>query len=84
MTFETTVNGIPCQCLVYAYAPARPMIIYGSGWGDCHPPEPEYFEYNLLDRRGRKAPWLERYITPEVNARLMEEYLAIHGQESYA
>jgi len=74
-TFDTRVNGIPCRCQVTCYERERPMRIYGSGWGDCHPPEPAVFEFVLLDQRGRPAPWLERYVTREVEQQLLCDYL---------
>lgn len=74
MIFPTTVNGIPCQCHVLHHSPAVPMKVYGPGMGDCHPPEHEEFAYELLDRRGRRASWLDRYITPEVDDRLLDTY----------
>jgi hypothetical protein len=72
--FASRINGIPCQIKVVDYSPGRPMIVYGSGYGDAHPPEPENFEYTILDRRGRRAEWLDRYVTSAVDARLLEEY----------
>lgn len=74
MVFETTVAGIPCRCLVYHYQPYRPMVITGTGFGDAEPPEPEEFEFRLLDRRGYPAPWLEDKLTDDDHARLLQEY----------
>lgn len=74
MIFPTTVHGIPCKCHVTHYAQAVPMIVYGPGMGDATPPEPEEFEYQLLDRRGRRAKWLEKFINPTVDDRMAEEY----------
>jgi hypothetical protein len=41
---------------------------------DADPPEEGEFEFELLDRRGRPALWLDRYVTPEVVERLLEEF----------
>lgn len=76
MIFPTTVNGIPCQCKVLQYEPYLPPRVTGMGMGDCDPPEEEYFEFELLDRKGHPASWLERYLTPTVDDRLRDEYLA--------
>ena len=83
MIFPTTINGIPCKCRVLHYSPAKPMVVYGPGQGDAHPPEPEEFAYELLDRRGRRASWLDRYITPDVDLRLAEDASVLRTADSY-
>ena len=75
MIFDTKVHGIPCQCRVVAYKPSLPMLVYGSGFGDAAPPEEEHFEYEILDRRGREAPWLAQYVTEGDEQRLKTEAL---------
>lgn len=72
--FESRVAGIPCQIEVLTYYPARPMRVTGSGYGDADPPEDEFFEYQLLDRKGYLAPWLEKKLTQDDEARLLSEY----------
>ena len=72
MIFTTTVNGIPCQCEVTYWCPAIPAATSGPP-DKCHEAWPEEFEYQLLDRRGRRAKWLDPYITPDVTQRLAEE-----------
>ena len=67
MIFPFTLNGIPCQVEVTLYQKALPMRIWGSGMGDCDPPEPEEFEFRLLDRRGYAAAWLEDKRTPVID-----------------
>lgn len=85
MIFETRVHNIPCQCEVTGYLKALPMRITGTGFGDCEPPEPEEFEFILLDRKGRPAAWLEKYLTVDDEIRLLEEYKAtLADQERYA
>lgn len=74
MQFQTKVAGIPCQCRVLAYSPGSPMRITGSGFGDAEPPEHEEFDFEILDRKGYKASWLKKKLTPEDEARLLEEY----------
>lgn len=73
-TFNTRVNNIPCRCRVTNYEPAAPMRITGSGTGDCDPPEPAQFDFELLDSRGRRAEWLDKYLSPAVAAELFEEF----------
>lgn len=74
MIFDTTVNGIPCQCKVLDYQPYLPMRITGTGYGDAIAPEDECFEFELLDRKGYRAKWLDRYINPAVESRLLNEF----------
>ena len=74
MIFDTRVNGIPCQCEVTAYIPSKPMRITGPGMGDCDPPEDEVFEYAIRDRRGRRATWLDKYVSDDVDMRLLCEF----------
>lgn len=75
MLFDTKVYGIPCQCLVHHYSPERTMRITGSGYGDADPPEPEEFEFQLYDRKGYPAAWLESKLNPDDKERLKAEYL---------
>ena len=74
MVFDTTVAGIPCQCLVTSYHPAVPMQITGSGFGDAEPPEAEEFEFRIMDRKGYPARWLESKLTSNDHNRLLKEY----------
>ena len=74
MTFMTTVAGIPCRCRVTFYSPGAPMRTTGWGYGDADPPEPEEFEFDILDRRGYPAAWLEVKLTDNDYDRLLSEY----------
>ena len=76
MIFSTKVHGIPCQCQVDYYSPYRPMKVYGTGFGDAHPPEPTEFKFTLLDRKGYRAGWLEKHLQDADVQRLVEEYEA--------
>lgn len=71
--FPTKVAGIPCLCDVVYYAPSHEAHIAGLP-ENCYPSEPTEFEFRLLDRRGYKAPWLERKLTDEDEERLLNEY----------
>ncbi len=75
MKFDTQIEGIPCICKVTYYSPAKPMT--GSGYGDCDPPEEEEFDFEILDRKGYRAHWLERKVDTHVEFRLQDEYLKI-------
>lgn len=74
MQFQTKVAGIPCKCQVIGYSMGSPMRITGTGFGDAEPPEPEDFEFTLLDRKGYPAPWLAKKITPADESRLLKEF----------
>jgi hypothetical protein len=82
MVFDTKVNGISCKCVVTMYSPDMPMKVTGSGYGDAIAPEHEEFEFQLLDKRGYPAVWLEKYIDENVRDRLLEEFL-VHRQAEY-
>lgn len=75
MEFHTQIEGIPCICRVTHYSPATPMK--GAGYGDCDPPEEEEFDFEILDRKGYRACWLERKVDEHVEFRLCHEYLKI-------
>ena len=73
MIFDTKVAGIPCQCKVTHYLSGKPAYIEGPP-ENAEEAEPEEFEYVILDRRGRPAPWLQRKVTPADDERLLEEF----------
>lgn len=74
MQFTTQIKGIPCICEVTRHFPYRPMRVYGSGMGDCTEPEYEYIEFDILDRKGYRARWLEAKMTKEDHQRMLEEF----------
>jgi hypothetical protein len=73
MQFTTKVAGIPCQCRVTHFTNVIPAKVDGPP-EDCYPAEGGEFEYDILDRRGRKAPWLEKKLKPEDDDRLYFEF----------
>ena len=83
MIFTTKINGIPCLCEVTFHQKASPMRITGTGFGDAEPPELEDIEYQILDRRGRPAPWLAKKLPQDDDVRLMDEYKAACFAERY-
>lgn len=60
MQFQTRVHNIPCQCKVISF--------------DSCLPTDHQFHFKILDRKGYPAPWLERYVTPDVAQELREDY----------
>jgi hypothetical protein len=70
--FESRVCGIPCIIRVTdweAYVPAQT-----SGPPErCYPPEGGEGNWEILDRRGRPAAWLERKLTGDDRERIDTE-----------
>lgn len=68
---EATVQGIPCLVKVTHFSPGRPGRYHGPA-EDCYPDEDPEFSYDILDRRGRPAPWLARKATDADHERISE------------
>lgn len=83
MIFPTRVHGIPCQIQVTHFTPGCPAKTWGPP-ENCHEAEPAELDFEVLDRRGRHAAWLERYITPEVESRIAEEHHVMRQAEIFA
>ena len=69
-TIQHKLAGIPCLIEVTNYVRVAPWP--GSAQ-TCDSSDDFHgyteYEYNILDRRGRKAPWLEQKSTPEEKAK---------------
>ena len=72
--FETQIQGIPCQihvtdCTVvkgsYSYHAASDWDYYGY----------TEFDFEVYDRKGYPAAWLERKMTDADRSRIQEEYM---------
>lgn len=61
---EGRVAGIPCIIAVTDYEKYIPAYTSGRP-EDCYPSEGGYGEWELLDRRGRRAEWLERKVNDD-------------------
>lgn len=83
MIFDSRISGIPCQIKVGTYIPYVPMKVYGTGYGDADAPVPPEIEFEVLDRKGYKASWLEKKLTPDDEARLLEEFQLMRLGERY-
>lgn len=79
MQFETRVSGIPAICEVTYFEPGYvdPRRGHPDGW---LPDDPPYMEYELMDSRGRPAPWLERKATTKDHERIFHEAIAQMGK----
>lgn len=71
LCIEATIQGIPCLIKVTSFTPERPGRYCGPP-EDCFPEEPAEFSYDVLDRRGRPAPWLERKMADADHERIGE------------
>ncbi len=71
----TRVAGIPCQIEIKLFYPAAPMKYwrFEEYW---QPPQEAEIEWEILDRRGRPAPWLERKLSPAERRRIEGELIA--------
>ncbi len=69
---DTRIADIPCQVKVTSYYKYRAATIWGhpDGWA---PAEPEEISFQVLDRRGRPAPWLEEKLTEDDRVRIERE-----------
>lgn len=64
-TIPHTLAGIPCLIEVRSYVKVSPW----RGSPETCPSSDDYYgytecEWGILDRKGYKAPWLERKLTP--------------------
>jgi len=82
MIFPTRLNGIPCKCNVLTYNPGTPAQTSGPP-EMCDPGDPEEFEFEILDCRGRRAAWLDCYLSPAVEQQLLEEAHVMRQAEAY-
>ena len=66
---ETTIQGIPCVIQPTHVEPFVPECRKGhpDSWT---PAEGGYAEYEVMDRNGRKAPWLEAKMDDEDDKRI--------------
>ena len=66
---HTTIAGIPCQVAITHYEPYDP-----GSWHE--PPSGGELEFEIYDRRGYPAAWLERKVTEDDEARIFKEWEA--------
>lgn len=71
MDIQTTVSGIPCIARVTYFHKQEPLGPRADSDWDCY----GYTEcdFDILDRRGRPAPWLERKLTDADRERITDE-----------
>jgi len=66
---HTHIAGIPCQVAITHYEPYDP-----GSWHE--PPSGGELEFEVYDRRGYPAAWLERKVTEDDELRIFAEYEA--------
>jgi len=73
-TIDTRIQGIPCQ-IEYTvkgrYVPAKTNADPDS----CYEAEYPEIEFEVLDQRGRPAPWLARKLTDNDTQRIETQIL---------
>jgi hypothetical protein len=79
MRHETHISGIPCIAVVTGYHLQRPMG--PSADSDWDAEGYEEIEFEICDRRGRLAPWLERKATDADMARISDEISELKQHE---
>lgn len=81
MILDTYIRGVPCLIRVTHYTPGEPPIISGPmDWAD--PGCPAEIEFDVLDQRGRPAPWLERKLMSEDRRAIEQEIIAAKAAEA--
>lgn len=74
MVLDSRVAGIPCKIQVLSYHHQEPMgRSAGSDW-DCY--GYTSIEFDVLDARGRPAPWLERKLNSDDRNAIEQEIIA--------
>jgi hypothetical protein len=82
MIVEINVCGIPAIARVLHYRPYEPAYRRGhpDNWEPASPPE---IDFEILDRRGRPAPWLARKATEQERRRIEAELIEqLEGETS--
>ena len=69
---ESSICGIPCIIGVTDYEGYVPAYTSGPP-ENCYPSEGGYGDYEILDRKGYRALWLERKITASVEDDIQSE-----------
>lgn len=79
--FNSRVAGIPCVIRIQYAEPFTVGFISGPP-ERCYPDEGGLLVWQVLDRRGRPAPWLERKLTPAELDRIDDQAWAVLAAEA--
>lgn len=74
--FDYRVAGIPCIIRILAWEPYVPEYLGGPP-EKCYEAEGGYGDFEVLDSKGKKAPWLEKKVTPEIRADIERQMFEI-------
>ena len=74
MIIESKVAGIPCLIQIERCLVVKPYSRADSDWDYWGYTE---IEFNVLDRNGRLAPWLERKLTAADTSRIETQILEV-------
>ena len=79
---ESRVAGIPCLIGVLSFDSVQGSYSYNA------PSDMDYYgytesEWDVLDRRGRPAAWLERKLTDDDRQRIEQEIAEAMTEEAY-
>lgn len=75
-SIESTVSGIPCQVVVAHFIDQKPDHSCTDSDLDYH--GYTEIEFEVFDRKGYRAKWLEAKLTDEDVKRIEAEILAAH------
>lgn len=79
MILDTHVSGIPCRVKVISAEAGTPGVIHADPTLSAER-VPDDLTVEVLDRRGRPAPWLQRKLTAMDDLRIQDEiYAAIEA-----
>lgn len=70
---QTRLAGIPCQIAVSNFKRVKGSYSYNAPSDLDYTGYTEY-DYEVLDRRGRPAPWLEKKVTEDEICDVIAEY----------
>ena len=70
MIFDSHIQGIPCQIEITYYIPPERKIVTCT---TIDPPDPGELEWQVLDRKGYRAQWLENKMTRDDELRIDNE-----------
>jgi hypothetical protein len=79
--FEHRIAGIPCIIRILHAEPFRAGFFSGPP-EHCYPDEGGLIVWEVLDRKGRRAPWLERKADEKEMRRIEEAAWAVLEQEA--
>jgi hypothetical protein len=76
---STRIQGVPCQVHVTHFSHQKPLGYWADNDVDCY--GYTEVEYEVLDRRGRRADWLAKKITDVDEARILKDIEAARYED---